>query len=168
MRNRLIHIVKEAIVIVVVAAGLGVVANAVNPRGIGWIMPPPTSTSPAAAGDTRDGGPVDIDVDAAHRLFTEKSAIFIDARPPVDFAAGHIPGAVNRQGARLDEWMPRFFEQTPPGTTIVTYCSSRSCPLAHHLARQLADIGYTDVRVMADGWQAWQSQGLPTAAGASD
>lgn len=48
-------------------------------------------------------------------------AIVIDVRPPEEFAAAHIAGAVNVPMAELADWMRR----ARPGREVVAYCRGR-------------------------------------------
>ena len=53
--------------------------------------------------------------------------------------------------------------------TIITYCDGENCELSHDLAMYLKDMGFTNVRVLVNGWTVWQNAGLPTLkAGATN
>ncbi len=84
------------------------------------------------------------------------SALVVDVRPPREYEAGHIPGAVSipadELAARLDE--------LPADVTVVAYCRGRYCVLSYDAVRLLADRGRPAVR-LADGMLEWRLAGLP-------
>jgi rhodanese-related sulfurtransferase/DNA-binding transcriptional ArsR family regulator len=80
----------------------------------------------------------------------------LDVRPPEEYAAGHIPGAINvpltQLAKRLDE-LPRDKE-------IVAYCRGPYCLLAFEAVAQLRGLG-RQARRLEDGFPEWRSAGLP-------
>jgi rhodanese-related sulfurtransferase len=79
----------------------------------------------------------------------------LDVRTPQEFAAGHVPGAVNvphdQLAARLG--------QVPKDKDVVLYCrSGRRSALA---ADVLAANGYTRVSHLEGDMQAWVERGRP-------
>src|SRR3712207_6271595 len=92
----------------------------------------------------------------AEQLASE-GVTLVDVRESTEWEEGHVPGALH---------VPRgFLESRIEGTVpdrdrpLVLYCAGgvRSA-LA---ARQLAELGYTDVVSMAGGFQQWKSEGRP-------
>jgi rhodanese-related sulfurtransferase len=149
----------DALLICVVAVVLGLLVNLIRPEGIDLIRHSDTAIHISAYPEI--AGPVPIELAAAFEKLKNSSVIFIDARSEYDFKAGHIKTALNLQEKNLDIWMPDFFEKTPPETLLITYCSGPRCHLAEHLAAKLYEIGYTNVRHMPAGWQAWQANDYP-------
>jgi rhodanese-related sulfurtransferase len=103
-----------------------------------------TTTITTAAALLNDGDPY-------HRLQ------WIDVRSPGEYAAGHIPGAVNipmdQIEARLDDLLP--------SVPIVLVCQ------AGQRARMVAGLlepCRTDVTVLDGGTAAWSATGLPLVA----
>jgi rhodanese-related sulfurtransferase/DNA-binding transcriptional ArsR family regulator len=82
----------------------------------------------------------------------------LDVRPPEEYAAGHIPDAVN---IPLDELRHRLAE-LPADQEIVAYCRGAYCVLAHEAVRLLTKRGLTAHR-MADGMLEWRVASLPVA-----
>lgn len=83
--------------------------------------------------------------------------LVLDVRTPAEYAAGHIPGAVNiphdRVAARLGELRP-YRERE-----IVLYCKSgRRAGIA---ADVLAQAGFSRLRHLAGDMPGWSAQGLP-------
>jgi rhodanese-related sulfurtransferase len=81
----------------------------------------------------------------------------VDVRSPAEFAAGHIPGAVNipvdEVAARLNEF--RAFGDRE----IVLYC--RSGRRAGQAAEALSAAGIDGLRHLAGDFPAWQAAGGP-------
>jgi len=97
-----------------------------------------------------------IEVDLARSWGVE--AIWIDARPAVDFDRDHVPGAILLNEDRWNELLPQFLqEQWSPEKKIVVYCSSESCNLAGDVARRLRDEAKlpNQIRVLKGGWEGW-------------
>lgn len=100
----------------------------------------------------------EIDVAAAQSQLG--SSLILDVREPAEFAAGHLPGAVNIPRGVLEfkiDSHPDF--QGKLQAPIVVYCQSggRSA-----LATQaLNQLGYAQAVSMAGGFKAWADSGLP-------
>lgn len=74
------------------------------------------------------------------------------------FAQGHLPGAIHIHFEAIgDEATQRLPDKD---TAIVTYCSNTACRNSEAAANQLAAMGYTNVRMYAEGKQDWQGAGL--------
>jgi len=100
----------------------------------------------------------EIDTAAAQAQLT--SSLILDVREPAEFAAGHLPNAVNIPRGVLEfkiDSHPNF--QGQQQATIVVYCQTggRSA-LATHALNQL---GYGNAVSMAGGFKAWSDNGLP-------
>ena len=81
------------------------------------------------------------DVDSAQaRQLVQAGARLIDVRTPSEFAAGHIPGAINIPLQQLDS---RLTELQPKETPVVLYC--RSGNRSGSAARMLKNAGFTAV-----------------------
>lgn len=77
--------------------------------------------------------------DTAHRL-VEAGAALIDVRTAEEFAAGHIPGAINVPVHRLEARLAELPDKDRP---IVVYC--RSGQRSGRARRMLQDKGYTAI-----------------------
>ena len=100
-------------------------------------------------------------VDEARQLFDSGAYVFVDARSPEDYEAGHIPGAVSLPVGQSEERVAAFLERYPPEASIITYCSGRTCQDSHHLAEFLLEFGYDNVTVFIDGFPGWEAEGHP-------
>jgi len=79
----------------------------------------------------------------------------IDVRTPVEFASGHIPGAINIE---FDQVAQRMKEVDAPNG-VVLYCMMG--PRARKGESALLAAGYKDVFHLEGGLAAWQAAGLP-------
>jgi UDP-N-acetylglucosamine 2-epimerase (non-hydrolysing) len=90
---------------------------------------------------------------------------FVDVREPDEYAAGHLPGAkisprgflevkADLEHAKRDPW----FEDR--GRRLILYCGGgHRSALA---ARTLQEMGFTQVRSLAEGFSGWTRRGYPT------
>ena len=80
----------------------------------------------------------------------------LDVRPPEEYAAGHIRGAINVPLAELT----RRLHEIPSDKEIVAYCRGPYCLLAFDAVTQLRKKG-RKARRLEDGFPEWKSAGLP-------
>lgn len=80
----------------------------------------------------------------------------LDVRPPEEYAAGHLPGAVNVPLAELE----RKLRTLDPRTEVVAYCRGPHCVLAFDAVQRLRDAGFTASR-LDGGLPEWRLAGLP-------
>jgi rhodanese-related sulfurtransferase/DNA-binding transcriptional ArsR family regulator len=78
----------------------------------------------------------------------------LDVRPPEEYAAGHLPGAINISLADLEKL------QLNPDAEIVAYCRGPYCVLAYSAVEKLRQKGLK-ARRLADGYPEWKDAGLP-------
>lgn len=88
--------------------------------------------------------------------------VVLDVRPAVEYAAGHIPGAVS---IPLDELRARL-DELPSDMEIVAYCRGSYCVFSHDAVRLLTAAGRRAVR-LTDGIVEWRQAGLPLRASAA-
>lgn len=84
----------------------------------------------------------------------------LDVRPPEEFAAGHLPGAINIPLADL----PARLRKLPRGREVVAYCRGPYCLLSLDAVVLLRDQGFA-ARRLADGYPEWAAAGLPREQG---
>jgi rhodanese-related sulfurtransferase len=80
----------------------------------------------------------------------------LDVRPEDEFAAGHLPGAMNIPLADLE----RRLAELPARQEIVAYCRGPYCVLSFEAVAALRERGFT-VRRLEDGYPEWKAAGLP-------
>ena len=84
----------------------------------------------------------------------------LDVRPEDEFAAGHVPGAVN---IPVRELKARLTELDPT-LEIVAYCRSHYCVFSYEAVAALRARGFK-ARRLEDGFPEWRAAGLPVAVG---
>lgn len=112
----------------------------------------------AAARDDYLGGDAieSIGRDELLRQITTGEVTVLDVRPAYEYAAGHLPGAVN---IPVDQLADRLGE-LPADVEVVAYCRGPYCVLAHDAVRLLERHGRHAVR-LDDGVVEWQRAGHP-------
>jgi rhodanese-related sulfurtransferase len=95
-----------------------------------------------------------VSVDQARQLGS--TVIWVDARPDVDFARDHVPGAISLNEDRWSELLPQLLTAWSPEKKVVVYCSAQSCDLAREVAERLRkEAQLPDVFVLEGGWEGW-------------
>ncbi len=84
----------------------------------------------------------------------------LDVRPPEEYRAGHIPGAVSIPLKELRSHLARL----PRRREIVAYCRGPYCVLAVEAVKLLRARGFRAVR-MEHGVPEWRTEGFPVAMG---
>jgi len=105
-----------------------------------------------------------------HRILSDQSAVVLDARPPKEFALGHIPGAVNvagKAGVTPSQYVPDVaqIEQafgSNKSRPIVVYCSGPFCGRSKRVSEELLAAGFTNVRRYQLGIPVWRALGGTT------
>jgi rhodanese-related sulfurtransferase len=83
----------------------------------------------------------------------------LEALPEKHYRQGHLPGALLFPHDQARALAPQLLPEKQ--AAIVVYCASATCSNSDQAARALTDLGYTDVRVYAEGKADWQAAGLP-------
>ncbi len=83
--------------------------------------------------------------------------LWLDARPAAAFAADHIPEALPLTLEAWDEQILEIVARWQPGMPVIVYCDDRACGTSRHVADKLRqEYQFEDVRVLHDGWEAWE------------
>lgn len=80
----------------------------------------------------------------------------LDVRPPEEYAAGHVPGAINIAADKLSSHLRRL----PKGREVIAYCRGPYCLLSVDAVALLREKGYK-ARRLVDGFPEWKASGLP-------
>lgn len=80
----------------------------------------------------------------------------LDVRPPEEYEAGHLPGAIN---IPLEE-LEKHLHELNPDQEIVAYCRGPHCVLAFDAVSKLRQKG-VKARRLEGGLPEWQLEGLP-------
>lgn len=80
----------------------------------------------------------------------------IDVRPEEEYAAGHIPGAVNLTVADLERQMAEL----DPEREVIAYCRGPYCTFSFEAVERLRKAGFRSRR-LGPGFPEWKLAGLP-------
>jgi rhodanese-related sulfurtransferase len=149
---------KEAALILLLALAAALLVNHLRSNGLDLSAP----GEPAAAGAP---GEREVTLEEAVRRHADGAAIFADARPSEDFAAGHIQGALSTPQQDLDAWIEAFIAGTDPDAVIIAYCEGAGCSLSKSLVDTLVELGFANARYLVDGWGKWKANHLPVGKG---
>jgi rhodanese-related sulfurtransferase/biotin operon repressor len=80
----------------------------------------------------------------------------LDVRPPEEFAAGHLPGAINVPVDKLESYLSKL----PKRKEVVAYCRGPYCLMSFDAVEKLRKRGWR-ARRLEDGFPEWRAAGLP-------
>ena len=93
------------------------------------------------------------------RLGKGGGVLVLDVRTPEEYAAGHVPGAINVP----HEQVAARVAELAGGGEIAVYC--RKGPRARLAEAALLGAGREHVLHLEGGFSAWEADGLPVAKG---
>jgi rhodanese-related sulfurtransferase len=136
---------RQAGLILLIAAGLAGATAAVHPKRPSFFAPP------------RDPNEVSL----AQIKQWPGAVLWVDARSESEFASEHVPDAVCLNFDNWTEQFPKFLDRYNPGQRVVVYCSATSCQLSREIASKLRASGVADAYFLEGGWEAWKQQNHP-------
>jgi rhodanese-related sulfurtransferase/predicted transcriptional regulator len=80
----------------------------------------------------------------------------LDVRPPEEYAAGHLPGAINVPVDKLEGYLSKL----PKRKEVVAYCRGPYCLMSFDAVEKLRKRGWK-ARRLQDGFPEWRAAGLP-------
>lgn len=86
----------------------------------------------------------------------------LDVRPADEYAAGHLPGAVNIQPSELGKRL----KEIPKDHEVIAYCRGAYCVLSFEAVAELRKKGF-NARRLEEGYPEWKAAGLPVNSSAS-
>jgi rhodanese-related sulfurtransferase len=109
----------------------------------------------------------EVSTDEMRRILAEGSATVFDARPFLEYAVSHIPGARNvaaRPGVPMSMYVSDVAEisrllKGEKATPIVLYCNGPFCGKSKRLAEELLGAGFTSVKRYQLGIPVWRALG---------
>jgi rhodanese-related sulfurtransferase len=103
---------------------------------------------------------VDVAVVKQHAVLPKPEGVtIIDARPAArKYDLGHIPTAVNIPDSQFDKLAPALLPRDK-SQLLIFYCDGPECVLSHNSAFKAEKLGYTNVRVYAEGFPDWIRNG---------
>ena len=87
----------------------------------------------------------------------------LDVRPPEEFAAGHVPGAINIPVHELE----KRIKELPRRREVVAYCRGPYCLMSYDAVSVLRKKGLKARRLEA-GMPEWRASGMPVDTVATD
>jgi len=107
-------------------------------------------------GWTRSGKTLSVSANYLKMILNDRDriALIIDARPTLKYTGGTIPGALNlpfKDWHKLQGLLP-----SDKATELIFFCGGLESDLSQKSAAKARELGYTDVRVFAEGWPAWE------------
>jgi rhodanese-related sulfurtransferase len=134
--------------------------------------PPPISSAPDARMPIplpfipESDKPIQVQLATAKKFFAARGALFLDARDPAEYEAGHIPGAIRLTGPEANTDPEKIKALPVQGRPIICYCEGGACEASLDLARTLIDAGYKKVLVYMGGFPEWSADNQPVEKGA--
>ncbi|MBI5766277.1 MAG: rhodanese-like domain-containing protein [Verrucomicrobia bacterium] len=179
---------RDSVAVALAGVALGLIANAVSPRGLALrrdyfsavapvaaVTPAPTASSGLSAARRARLGAQGIALLSHERavgffrdpLFTAGRIVFIDARDEAHYAAGHIPGARPFDHYRLDKYVADILGACAAADRIVVYCNGGECEDSELAAGDLLQFGVPAAKlfVYAGGIAEWREKNLPLETG---
>ena len=101
------------------------------------------------------------------KILAERSATILDARPHLEYAISHIPGALNvaaKPGVSASMYVSDVAEvgrlvRGDKAARVVLYCNGPYCGKSKRLAEELLAAGYSNVRRYQLGIPVWRALG---------
>lgn len=84
----------------------------------------------------------------------------LDVRPAEEYAAGHIPGAINVPLEKLQSALSRL----PKRKEVIAYCRGPYCLMSFEAVEKLRKKGWR-ARRLENGLPEWRAAGLPVVQG---
>jgi len=141
--------IKEILLIILVSVVFAILFNTVSASGVEYIYKPSTVSNNSV-----------LSLYETKKIFDDKRALFIDARPESQYKRDHISGAINvPYNSQKKETL---VEGISKDKNIVVYCYSKRCNQARRLASALNKLGFNQVALFEDGIFEWQKAKYPT------
>ena len=107
----------------------------------------------------------EVSTNELRKILADKSATVFDARPFMEYAMSHIPGAVNvseKPGVPISQYVSDVVEvgrvvSYNESAPIILYCNGPFCGKSKRLSEELLTAGYTNVRRYQLGIPVWRA-----------
>jgi rhodanese-related sulfurtransferase len=97
----------------------------------------------------------------AEALWHDPATWFVDVRSSIDYAYGHIVGALELPEEEFDARFGSIRPQLEQAKTIIVYCGSRQCARSLRVAIRLRTEGLAQTQIYPAGWNEWFEHQLP-------
>lgn len=105
-----------------------------------------------------------IEINDAYKLYSTKSAIFIDGRHRDFYKEERIPGAYSFPYHERKRWEKQIIAEINIESVIIVYCDSYFCGLATATANHLISLGYCNVYGLIGGIDLWKEHSYPVTS----
>ena len=121
------------------------------------------------------GNLVAVSIPQLKKLMDAKEPLtLVDARPKErKYDKGHIPGAISLPDSQFDKLAAQLLP-ADKAAALYFYCDGLECKLSNDSAEKAVKLGYTNVKVVPEGWPGWDkaygagmAAAAPAAAGAA-
>jgi rhodanese-related sulfurtransferase len=92
------------------------------------------------------------------KVWLDRGALFVDARPRDFWRMSRIPGAVSLPEEDFERSFAEVEALLQKNLSIIVYCSGYGCESSHIVARELRERGFAAV-ILDDGLPAWEDEG---------
>ena len=184
--------IAETIVVVVVGVTAGFGLNAVRGRDsidLTRDYKPPIPATPVTTNEAGTSGAPAAAVEAGHKdqrdqafqvvtleealtIYEDPNAasglyVFVDARNDGAFESGHIPGAVQCDFYRLDDYIAEVGSNVAGAEKVVVYCNGYDCEDSLLICGELLrnDVPWEAIHLFKGGWEEWHGRDLPYVTG---
>ncbi len=148
--------------------------------------PPGTEEGPGAAEGDDEGGPDSVELDpdpneypvqvvgvkGAIEIFNEDATeyglnVFVDARADGPYKKGHIPGAVQCDYYRIEQYMDSVLDRVMGASKVIVYCHGGECEDSLYVCSELLqmEVPWDRIYLFVGGWEAWEEAGMPYETG---
>jgi rhodanese-related sulfurtransferase len=148
---------RQAVALVFLAAVAAGISQAVRPQPLPWRQ----DWSNFVELNSKGAGVPVVSLDEARRIVESGTHIILDARPPADFAAGHLAGAFSVPSEEMEKYLPAVMPMLTREQAIMTYCSGHECDESLKLSQHLLQNGFTNVVLFVGGFTDWTAAKLP-------
>jgi len=114
------------------------------------------------------GNLVAVSIPQLKKLLDAKEPLtLVDARPRErKYDKGHIPGAISLPDSQFDKLAAQLLP-ADKAAALYFYCEGLECKLSNDSAEKAVKLGYSNVKVVPEGWPAWEkAYGAGVAAAA--
>ena len=109
----------------------------------------------------------EVSTEELTKILTERTSLLLDARPFMEYAVSHIPGALNvsaKPGISMSVYVSdvKEIERLVSGDktrSLLLYCNGRYCGKSKRLSEELLGAGFTNVRRYQLGIPVWRALG---------
>jgi rhodanese-related sulfurtransferase len=120
-----------------------------------WIAPLVITAALLTGCSASSDAITDVDVAEASQIVDEGNTVILDVRTPEEFAAGHLPDAININ-VESSDFATKVAGLDESAETLV-YC--RTGNRSGVATDQMAELGFTDLADLQGGIEAWAAAG---------